>query len=1080
MSVKFKSMRIALTLTFLLIVGSLSAQNVTGTVKDATGEAVIGATVQEQGTQNATVTDFDGNFTLKVSGNKPIVISYIGMKPQTIDVKGKSRVDVTLQDDNTQLEELVVIGYGSVKKKDITGSVATVGADAIAAVPVANASEALTGKMAGVQVTTTEGSPDADVSIRVRGGGSITQSNEPLYIVDGFPVESISDIAPSDIEDITVLKDASSTAIYGSRGANGVIMVTTKGGKEGKTNVSYNVYYSWKKIAKKYDVLSARDYASWQYELWQLRGKPEKYNEYFGNFEDLDMYNNVPTNDWQDQAYGRIGHTFNHNLSITGGAEKLKYAFSYAHIDDKAIMQGSSFKRDNISFKLNHKPHKKVSIDLTARFSRTKINGGGANEQSSSYNTDKRLRYAVQYTPIPVAGLTGDDEDLSAGNSFISPLTSIRDNDKKQERMQLNLGGAFTWEVYKNLKFKTEIGYDYYRGDNKLYYGLSTYKIQNEPKGDDQNKPGITLTKQYRSKLRNTNTLTYDFKEIFGKDSKHHLDALFGEEYVIQKNEVLRNTVYGFPTNFSAEDCWNLTTQGTPFEITDYFYPNDVLLSWFGRLNYNFDSKYLLSFTFRADGSSKFADGKRWGYFPSAALAWRISSEKFMEKTQSWLDDLKLRFSFGTAGNNNIPAGMASLTPEFQSIATSWINGYSSVWIPVRDDSSNSTMSNKNLKWETTITRNIGLDYVMFGGKLNGSFEFYWNNTKDLLIAFPVAGTGYTTQYRNMGETKNTGFEASVTWNAVNKKDWGLSIGANVSFNKNKVVSLGDLDEIDNIATGWASTEIDKDFMIKVGEPIGQIYGYVADGRYEVSDFDIEASQAQNKWVLKEGVADASDVLGTTVMPGMMKIKETKDEKTGKITVADRQVIGDTNPKCIGGFNINARAYGFDLAANFNWSIGNDVYNANKLQFTQTGKSTTYWNLIDEMAAGKRWTYINADGELLDYNNAEELAALNANTSMWTPYTTKYVLTSYGVEKASFFRLGTLTLGYTLPKSLLKKMYINSLRIYATCYNVFCITNYSGSDPEVSSIRKTNLTPGVDYSAYPKSRQFVIGMNVNF
>lgn len=234
----------------------------------------------------------------------------------------------------------MVIGYGSVKKKDITGSVATVGADAIAAVPVANASEALTGKMAGVQVTTTEGSPDADVSIRVRGGGSITQSNEPLYIVDGFPVESISDIAPSDIEDITVLKDASSTAIYGSRGANGVIMVTTKGGKEGKTNVSYNVYYSWKKIAKKYDVLSARDYASWQYELWQLRGKPEKYNEYFGNFEDLDMYNNVPTNDWQDQAYGRIGHTFNHNLSITGGAEKLKYAFSYAHIDDKAIMQG--------------------------------------------------------------------------------------------------------------------------------------------------------------------------------------------------------------------------------------------------------------------------------------------------------------------------------------------------------------------------------------------------------------------------------------------------------------------------------------------------------------------------------------------------------------------------------------------------------------------------------------------------------------------------------------------------------------------------------------------------------------------
>ena len=1077
MSVKFKSMRVALTLTFLLIVGSLSAQNVTGTVKDATGEAVIGATVQEQGTQNATVTDFDGNFTLKVSGNKPIVISYIGMKNQTVDVKGKSHVDVTLQDDNTQLEELVVIGYGSVKKKDITGSVATVGADAIAAVPVANASEALTGKMAGVQVTTTEGSPDADVTIRVRGGGSITQSNEPLYIVDGFPVESISDIAPNDIEDITVLKDASSTAIYGSRGANGVILVTTKGGKEGKTSVSYNVYYSWKKMAKKYDVLSARDYASWQYELWQLKGNGEKYSKYFGNYEDLDMYDNVPTNDWQDQAYGRIGHTFNHNLSITGGSDKMKYAFSYAHIDDKAIMQGSSFKRDNLSLKLNHKPHKKVSLDFTTRFSRTKINGAGANEQSSSYNTDKRLRLAVQYAPFPVSGLTGDDEDTDAGNNFISPLTSIKDNDKHQERIQLNMGAAFTWEFYKNLKFKTEVGYDYYRADNKLYYGPSTYYIQNVPSGDNQGLPAITLTKQNRSKIRNTNTLNYDFKALFGKDSKHHLNALIGQEYVQQKNEVLTNTAHGFPLSFTAEDCWNLTTQGTPFEITDFFYPDDNLLSWFGRVNYDFDSKYLLSFTFRADGSSKFAEGNRWGYFPSAAFAWRISSEPFMKGTQKWLDDLKLRLSYGTAGNNNIPSGV-SLSQEYEAKATTWINGYSNYWAPSK------TMSNPDLKWETTITRNIGLDYVLLGGMFNGSFEFYWNNTKDLLIQFPVSGTGYDYQYRNMGETRNTGFEASITWNAINKKNWGLTVGANVSFNKNKVLSLGDLDlttgEISNIATGWASTEIDRDFVIKTGEPIGQIYGYVADGRYEVSDFDIAASQAAGKWVLKEGVADASGILGTSVMPGMMKIKETKDEKTGTITTEDRQIIGDTNPKCIGGFNINARAYGFDLAANFNWSIGNDVYNANKLQFTQTGKANVYWNLIDEMAAGNRWTYINGNGELLDYNSADELAALNANTTMWTPYTSKYILTSYGVEDASFLRLATLTLGYTLPKSLLKKVYINSLRIYATCYNVFCITNYSGSDPEVSSVRKTNLTPGVDYSAYPKSRQFVIGLNVNF
>ena len=1075
MSVKIKSMRSALLLTFLLFVGSITAQTVTGTVKDATGEAVIGATVQEQGTQNAAITDFDGNFSLKVSGNKPIVISYIGMKTKTVDVKGKSHIDVTMEDDNTTLEELVVIGYGSVKKKDLTGSVATVGADAIVAVPVANASEALTGKMAGVQVTTTEGSPDADVTIRVRGGGSITQSNEPLYIVDGFPVESISDIAPSDIEDITVLKDASSTAIYGSRGANGVILVTTKGGKEGKTSVSYNVYYSWKKMAKKYDVLSARDFASWQYELWQIRNSPEKYSKYFGNFEDLDMYDNIPTIDWQDQAYGRIGHTFNHNLSITGGSDKMKYAFSYAHVDDKAIMQSSNFKRDNLSLKLNHKPHKKVSLDFTTRFSRTTINGAGANEQTSPYNTDKRLRLAVQYAPFPVAGLTGDDEDTDAGNNYISPLTSIRDNDKHQERVQLNLGGAFTWEFYKNLKFKSEVGYDYYRADNQLYYGPSTYYIQNVPKGDNQGLPAITLTKQNRSKIRNTNTLNYDFKELFGKDSQHHLNALVGQEYVLQKNELLTNTSHGFPLSFSAQDCWNLTTQGEPFEITDFFYPDDKLLSWFGRVNYDFDSKYLLSVTFRADGSSKFADGNRWGYFPSAALAWRISSEPFMKGTEKWLDDLKLRLSYGTAGNNNIPSGV-SLSQQYEAKATTWINGYTNYWAPSK------TMSNPDLKWETTITRNVGLDYVLLGGKLNGSFEFYWNNTKDLLIQFPVSGSGYDYQYRNMGETRNTGFEATVTWNVIDKKDYGLSIGANVSFNRNKVLDLGSLESIDNISTGWASTEIDRDYIIRVGEPIGQIYGYVSDGRYEVSDFDIAASQAAGKWVLKNDPKEdgngANSILGSSVMPGMMKIADTNGD--GRITTDDRQVIGETNPKCIGGFNINARAYGFDLAANLNWSIGNDVYNANKLQFTQTGKANVYWNLTDEMAAGKRWTYINAAGEYLDYSRAEELANLNANTSMWTPYTTKYVLTDYGVEKASFLRMSTLTLGYSLPKSIIKKIYLNSLRVYATCYNVFCITNYSGSDPEVSSVRRTNLTPGVDFSAYPKSRQFVIGLNVNF
>ena len=1074
MSGKFKNLRFALVAATLTMSANGFAQTVIkGNVTDNTGEPIIGASVIEQGTNTGGVTDIDGNFTITLTGNsKKLKISYVGMKPQVVNVSGKSTINVKLEDDSNSLNDVVVIGYGAVKKKDLTGAVATVDNKALTQVPVASASEALTGKMPGVQITTTEGSPDADVKIRVRGGGSITQSNDPLYIVDGFPVETISDIPASDIEDITVLKDASSTAIYGSRGANGVILVTTKGGKEGKTSVSYNAYYSWKKIAKKLDVLNARDYTEWQYELANLLDKTDNYEKYFGSYDDIDLYDNVATNDWQDIVYGRTGHTFNQNLNINGGSDKIKYAFSYARMDDKAIMQMSNFVRDNLSLKLNAKPTKRVSLDFQARWSKTKINGGGANEQSSTYNTDKRLRYAIQYTPYPVPGLSTDtDDDDTTNSSFYNPVTSLKDNDQKRTRITFNMSGAFTWELYKNLKFKTEFGYDTYKVDTKRFFGPTTYYVKNVPASANQGLPAITLTNQYRTKFRNTNTVSYDFKDIFGKNSDHSLNVLLGEEYIIMKNELMTNTAHGFPANFTSAEAWKFTTQGTPFEINDFYDPNDILNSYFGRINYNYKEKYLLSATARADGSSKFAKGNRWGFFPSVAAAWRISSEPFMKGAEKWLDDLKLRLSYGTAGNNNIASGL--LTQEFQANATSWINGYNSYISPSK------TMANADLKWETTITRNVGVDYTMFGSKLTGSIDAYWNNTKDLLIQYPVAGTGYDYQYRNMGETRNMGLEFALTWNAINKKNFGLTVGANISFNKNKVLSLGQIESIDNISTQWASSEIDQDFVIKKGEPIGQIWGYKSAGRYEVDDFDIAKSQEKGKWILKDGVVDCSTVLGTSVRPGSMKLAEIKENKTGTITTDDRTVIGDTNPAHTGGFNINARVYGFDLTANFNWSVGNDVYNANAIEYTQTSKYQ-YRNLIDKMAAGSRWTNIDANGNLLNWNNAEELAALNANTTMWSPYTGKYVLTDYYVEDASFLRLSTLTLGYTLPTTLTKRVGINSLRFYVTAYNVFCITNYSGFDPEVSAIRRTNLTPGVDYSAYPKSRQFVIGLNLNF
>ena len=1074
MSVKFKSMRIALTLTFLLIVGSLSAQTVQVNVKDATGEAVIGASVIEQGTQNGGVTDFDGNFTIKLTAGKPIVISYIGMKTQTVNAKGKTSINVVLEEDATTLNDVVVIGYGSVRKKDLTGSVATVNSEALQAVPVANASEALTGKMAGVQVTTSEGSPDAEVKIRVRGGGSITQSNDPLFIVDGFPVDGISDIPANDIEDITVLKDASSTAIYGSRGANGVILVTTKSGKEGKTKVSYNAYYSWKKIANKYDVLSPKDYVKWQYELAALYNngdltKIDHYTSKFGNYQDMDLYDNVPYNDWQDIAFGRTGHTFNHNININGGSETIKYAFSYAHMNDKAIMYGSSFKRDNFSLKLNTKPSKTTTLDFQARYAKTNIYGGGSNEASGAYDTDRRLKYAVLYSPLPLTGVGSEDE--AEQSSFVNPIVASDDNDRQKERRNLNLAGAFGWEVYKNLKLKTEFGYDTYDEYDQRFWGLTAYYINNVPAKDNQGRPAIRIADTKRHRFRNTNTISYDFKKIFGKDSPHSLNVLLGHEYVITKKHVNTDEVHGFPTDYDAATAWKLSSQGSPYNIDDNYSADDKLLSWFGRANYNYKDKYLLTATFRADASSKFAKENRWGYFPSVAVAWRISSEPFMKGTQSWLDDLKLRLSYGTAGNNNIPVGQ--IVQMYENKATTWVNGFTNYWAPSK------TMTNPDLKWETTITRNIGLDFTVLGGKLNGSFEYYWNTTKDLLIEFKTGGTGYDQQYRNLGKTQNTGFEASFTYHIVNKKDWGIDLNANIGFNKNEIKELGMDDFATN--TNWGSTEIGNDYRVAVGGSVGEIIGYKNAGRYEVSDFE-GYNETTGEWVLKEGVVNSSSVIGT-LRPGSMKLADVSGPEgtpDGVITEDDITTIGNVNPDFTGGFGINARAYGFDLSANFNFSVGNDVYNANKIEMTTSSRTkySQYRNLSADMADGVRWTNINAAGEFV--NDPVELAALNANTTMWSPYMARFVLTDWAVERASFLRLNTLSLGYTLPNTLTKRVGINSLRFYVTAYNVFTITNYSGSDPEADCIRKSNLTPNVDYSGYPRSRSFVVGLNLNF
>jgi TonB-linked SusC/RagA family outer membrane protein len=1055
-------------LIFALILPAISAysQNISvkGTVKDAqTGEALIGVNVVIKGTLQGIITDVNGQYILNnCPKDATLTFSYISYTSVDVEVQGRSVVDIRLEAAFSQLDEVVVIGYGTAKKKDITGSVSSVQGVDIARIPVSTAAEAMTGKMAGVQVVTTEGSPDADINIRVRGGGSITQDNSPLYIVDGFPVNSISDIPGSTIQSIDVLKDASSTAIYGARGANGVIIVTTKGGSEGKVKVNYNAYYGFKKVADHLNSLSVEDYMKWQYEYSLLSGNQSNYEKYFGLYQDIDLYNGQPKTNWYDQVFGQIGRTFSQDLNVTGGTDKLRYAFGYAGLNSKEIMLGSEYKRNNFSLKIDNNPTERVQLSFSIRYSDTKIYGAGGTDQAGGTPTDSRVKQTMIYVPIPFKFLGNyGDEELST--SMVNPLENVRDNDRQQLRQRYNLAGSFSWKILTDLELKTEAGLDSYINNDDRFYGITTYYVKNTPSATYQNMPALESNESRDLSLRNTNTLNYDFRQIFNNQA-HSLKLLLGQEVIVTTSNNLFNQVWGFPTFFDSNQAYKLVSQGFSNRYTNTYDPDNKLLSFFGRANYDFKGRYLLSATFRADGSSLFSKGHQWGYFPSAAVAWRISEEEFMKSISSTVSNLKLRFSYGTAGNNNIPANQ--IAQIFTAGTSSWINGFSTFWSP------STVMANPDLKWETTYTRNLGLDFGLFRNRISGSVELYKNTTKDLLINFPVSGTGYNTQYRNMGETENKGLEFSFNTVVIDKEKYGLNIGFNIGFNRNKILSLGTMNDFGQ-ATGWASTEIGNDYWIAKGGSVGQMYGYKSDGRYEVSDFS-GYNAATDTWTLNDGVADDKGVIGT-VRPGSMKLKDLNGD--GVITIADCSVIGNANPKHTGGFNLDGRFYGFDLSAVFSWSYGNDIYNANKIEYT-TGRYQ-FRDMIDNMADGKRWTNLDPVTGVI-VNDPATLETMNANTTMWSPYMTRHVFSDWAVEDGSYLRLNTLSLGYTIPSELVKKVHIQNLRFYVSAYNVFTLTNYSGFDPEVSARRNTPLTPGVDYSAYPKSRQLLFGINLSF
>ena len=1101
MSGNLKTFRVALIALFMCIVGSASAQTVKGTVKDATGEAIIGATVQEKGGTGGAVTDLDGNFSINLTGSGQLTISYVGMKTQTVDAKGKSVINVVLEDEAASLNEVVVIGYGTARKKDLTGAVTTVKGSDLAKVPVTNVAEALTGKLAGVQITTSDGSPDAEMLIKVRGGGSITGDNSPLYIVDGFPVSSISDISSSDIEDITVLKDAASTAIYGSQGANGVILITTKGAKGGKTQVSYNMYIQGKTIRKKLDTMDPYQYVMFLYERQALQGNSgiSSFEKRYGAYDDLDLYKYQAGHDWQEEMFGNHDLSMSHNLSISGGSEKTKFTLSGTYANDNSLMEGNGYRRYNMNFKLKHEIAKNLDLDFGTRLSDTETKGvgtGGGSYKIRSYDAIMTGPVFGLYDQIEVDPSAMSEEEYE---EYINGTRSLRDrvNDywRRKDERKYNFNAALNWKISKMFTYRAEGGYDYTFYQLKDWFGARSSKAVQ----DGGSLPMGQWDKRDSWKLRGAHMLT--FKKKFA--DAHDLNVMVGQEYVASNSETMSMTGKYFQKDIKPEKMFasmqnNSKATGAQ-TISSSLGQEDRTVSFFGRLNYTLLDRYLLTVTVREDGSSKFSEGNRWGFFPAAAFGWRISEEPFMEKTKNWLSNLKFRLSYGTAGNNRISNAMFETT--YKAYSSSKYYGAGNQQNP-HYTLNNAQLANPDLKWETTITRNVGLDFGFFRERISGSIDFYWNTVKDLLVEVPVTAIGYTSMQQNIGETSNKGVELTLNAVALQHKDYSLNFNFNIGLNQNKVEKLSNGVTSMSFNSGGFSTDMRgaDDYRVIVGEPLGLVWGLQYDGVYGVDDFETYVDgngqtqfqfDSSGRYILKEGVVN--NTYGTAgsrggLRPGSPKYKDLNGD--GVIDADnDRTIIGKTQPKFTGGFGINATYKWFDFSANFNYVVGNEVYNMDKMVSSQSYRNQ-WAALRQEMTpvtlGGNAWTYLDqATGQIItDYAT---LKSMNANATIWSPTTmsdNNPVPSSYFIEDGSFLRLQNVTLGFTLPQEWTKKFACSQFRVYCTLNNVFCLTNYTGYDPEVNSaIRgsKTNgLTPGADFSAYPKSFAWTVGANITF
>ncbi|MFL9832426.1 SusC/RagA family TonB-linked outer membrane protein [Chryseobacterium terrae] len=989
-------------------------------------------------------------------------------------VFGQKTVNDTVKTDTKDIEEVVVIGYGKVKKSDLTGSVSSVSAKDLAATPAMNALQALQGRASGLNIVTAGGAPGAGANVTIRGGASITQGTEPLYIVDGFQLDNaLNIINPNDIESIDVLKGASAIAIYGSRGSNGIIVIKTKSGKKGRTTIQYNSFLSFDMLSKKLDMVSnPEQYVKYQYEMAQLQGKTTQWSNVFDNSLGVDspgfytgVFNRISNRygsenglDWQERMLGGTGLTQNHNVNVSAGTDKTQAFISYNYNKQEGLLQNYSETRNSLRANINSELYKGIRLDFSSMFTSNSTNGGGA------YSGMKKILLQ------PITGGTlftqdqlfntqtfGDysslDSSFDTENPYIETAASTQN--RRARTFLANIGLEF--DFLKDFTFRTAGSYNWTNSKSTSFSDRNSRAFLTDPVNTGIN-GSIGNSEGYRYQI--TNTLTYN--KTLGE--KHKLTGLVGNEIIYQENESSSMRLIKFPTilNYGLDDITNATVADKDADRSSF-----SLLSYFGRVNYNYDNRYLVTGTLRYDGSSKFKDNL-WGMFPSAAVAWRISEEGFWKnsKIDDYINDLKFRGEYGVVGNNGIPNNVFRTNVVGTDYPTNNTVGNLALV-------TSSVLGNRGVEWESMRSTNIGIDLALFNSRIKLTSEWYNNNVSGMLLETVLpASTGYKSQFVNVGSMVNRGME--FTLNSINLKseNFRWSTDANIGFNKSKVLSLDEGRTFRNFSVGSNRAGM-VTYYATVGEELGDMYGYVYQGIYTTDDF-IQAGNGT--LTLKPGVVKPAS---GTPKPG--DIKFAADNEAGDQFTRKLVKIGNGTPDFIGGISNNFSYKGFDLSVFLKFSVGGDVYNATKhslspyamFQNVPSEFGDNYYHVIDPNTGQAATSLVRL--KELNPNEESSLWSLGTTNSSYITYPS-----SYYVEDGSYLRVSMVTLGYSFSKEFLSHIKLTNARIYATVNNLATITGYSGFDPEVSAASGVTVTPGYDNSSFPRSRSYVLGINLTF